>query len=364
MSNKIIEVINLSKKYELHNAEVEGKKTTIDLWALKDVSFNVYEGDSLGIIGPNGSGKSTLLKLLSGITKPSFGEIIIRGKVGSILDIGAGFNQELSGKENIFLNGQLLGFSKKEIKTKYDDIVAFSEIGNFIHEPVKYYSNGMYLRLAFSIIAHLNFDVLLFDEVLSVGDNAFRSKIASFLSTKKTMILVSHNQNEIVNNTNRLITLKAGKIDSTEDFSYFNESADYANNKLLFDGGMININKEEDFNYLYFSFKTEFELPHQYRKSWAIHLKDNLENTITACIGHKDKETRYLNEFISEQSFIFNKKLFRHGNYSFAFYLANNGEYINIKPKKKYYFKLDFNQQIENDECVLCGPIFYPNTIN
>lgn len=211
-----IEVTNVSKVYSLRKRQndFEGKNTN-EHWALNNISFRIKKGESVGIIGPNGSGKSTLLKILAGVTKPSSGEVIIRGKVASILDIGAGFHPELSGRENIFLNGQILGFSKREIQVKYDDIVEFSGIEKFIGEPIKSYSNGMYLRLAFSIMAHLDFDVYLFDEVMSVGDADFsmkaKSKIQELLLTKKTIIFVSHNLSEL-NSMDLFISLENGVI--------------------------------------------------------------------------------------------------------------------------------------------------------
>ncbi len=195
MNNDIvIKVENLSKVYPLqHPYKDENGVLVTEHWALKDVSFEIKKGESVGIIGPNGSGKSTLLKILAGVTKPTSGKVTIKGKVASILDIGAGFHPELSGRENVYLNGQIHGFSKKEIESKFEDIVSFSGIEKFIDEPVKNYSNGMYLRLAFSIMAHMDFDVYLLDEVLSVGDEIFRTKInkkLNFLS--KTFVCVDH----------------------------------------------------------------------------------------------------------------------------------------------------------------------------
>lgn len=199
-----IEVSNLSKKFILRHPLLDENGQVInELWALKDVNFNIKKGESVAIIGPNGSGKSTLLKVLAGVTRPTQGSVKVRGRVASILEIGAGFQHELSGRENVYLNGQILGFSKKEIEEKYAEIVKFSGIEKFIDEPVKNYSSGMYLRLAFSIMAHLDFDVYLFDEVLAVGDANFivksKDKINSLAQAKKTIIYVSHNMQELEN---------------------------------------------------------------------------------------------------------------------------------------------------------------------
>jgi lipopolysaccharide transport system ATP-binding protein len=212
-----IKVTDVSKKYTLKHPKIGANgEETREHWALNSISFEVKKGESVGIIGPNGSGKSTLLKILSGITKPTSGEVEIRGRVASILDIGAGFHPELSGRENVFLNGQLLGFTKQEINQKYDEIVAFSGIGRFIEEPIKNYSNGMYLRLAFSILAHLDFDIYLFDEVMSVGDAEFIQKcdteLKKLVNAKKTILIVSHNINDIVKNCKSSIMMESGHI--------------------------------------------------------------------------------------------------------------------------------------------------------
>jgi len=209
-----IRVNKVSKTFFSRNKENHESKR---FEALTNISFSIKKGESVGIIGPNGSGKSTLLQILAGVTKPTTGNIQIRGGVASILDIGAGFHPELSGRENVFLNGQIHGFSQKEIEAKFDEIVAFSEIEKFIDEPVKNYSNGMYLRLAFSIIAHLEFDIYLFDEVLSVGDESFREKVRYFIQhtlkkKKSTFILVSHNFNEIDAYCSRTFLLEEGKL--------------------------------------------------------------------------------------------------------------------------------------------------------
>ncbi len=252
MSNPIIKVNNLSKRYRIgareranksfREAIVEGitaplrnlgrlrNLTRFDngdeentIWALKDVSFEANKGEVLGIIGKNGSGKSTLLKILSRITEPSSGSAEIRGRVSSLLEVGTGFNPELTGRENIFLNGTILGMRKKEIERKFDEIVAFSEIEKFIDTPVKRYSSGMYVRLAFAVAAHLEPEILLVDEVLAVGDADFQKKclgkMESLAGTGRTVLFVSHNMAAIKNFCPRTILLNQGKIaeDGTTD---------------------------------------------------------------------------------------------------------------------------------------------------
>lgn len=197
-----IRVENVSKIFPLrYPRKDEDGREVFEHTALENISFEIKKGESVGIIGSNGSGKSTLLQILAGITKPTSGSVQICGKVASILDIGTGFHPELSGRENIYLNGQVHGFSKKEIERKIDEIIQFSEVENFIDEPVKNYSNGMYLRLAFSIMIHLDFDVYLFDEVMNVGDVSFREKsnqkLKELQQSNKTFLFVSHQLSEL-----------------------------------------------------------------------------------------------------------------------------------------------------------------------
>jgi lipopolysaccharide transport system ATP-binding protein len=186
------------------------------LWALKDVSFDVKRGESVGIIGRNGAGKSTLLKLLSRITGPTRGSIEIRGRLGSLLEVGTGFHPELTGRENIFLNGAIMGMSRRDINRQYDKIVDFSEVGKFIDTPVKRYSSGMYVKLAFSVAAHMEPDVLLIDEVLSVGDLAFQRKCMDYarrlLARDATLLFVSHNMFTIKAMCDRAIYLTHGQV--------------------------------------------------------------------------------------------------------------------------------------------------------
>jgi lipopolysaccharide transport system ATP-binding protein len=186
------------------------------IWALKDVSFEVKEGEVVGIIGRNGAGKSTLLKILSKITYPTKGYAIVRGSIGSMLEVGIGFHPELTGRENIFLYGTILGMKRKEIERKFDQIVEFSGLSDFIDTPVKYYSSGMYVRLAFATAAHLQTDILLVDEVLAVGDAEFQkrclNKMGEVKKEGRTVLFVSHNIPAILNLCPRAILLDAGKI--------------------------------------------------------------------------------------------------------------------------------------------------------
>ncbi len=229
----IISVKNLSKKFQIREKLpyyslrdsltnlVRGfsKPTGRDddsFWALKDVSFNVYPGEVLGIIGRNGAGKSTLLKILSQITPPTSGTATLEGRVASLLEVGTGFHPELTGRENIYLNGAILGMSRKEVKAKFDEIVDFAEIEKFLDTPVKHYSSGMYMRLAFAVAAHLEPEILIVDEVLSVGDYKFQkkslNKITDIGKRGKTIILVSHNLDAIESMCSRVFLLDKGKV--------------------------------------------------------------------------------------------------------------------------------------------------------
>ncbi len=195
-----------------------GNDATSTIWALKDVSFEVRPGEVVGIIGRNGAGKSTLLKILSRITEPTTGKIELYGRVGSLLEVGTGFHAELSGRENIFLNGSILGMTRSEIEAKFDEIVAFAEIEKFIDTPVKRYSSGMYVRLAFAVAAHLEPEILLLDEVLSVGDTAFQKKCLGKMNAVskegRTVIFVSHNMGTIARICSRGILVAEGKIEA------------------------------------------------------------------------------------------------------------------------------------------------------
>jgi lipopolysaccharide transport system ATP-binding protein len=188
--------------------------TLEDVWALRDVSFEIQRGEAVGIIGRNGAGKSTLLKILSRITEPSTGRVTIKGRVASLLEVGTGFHPELTGRENIYLNGAILGMARSEIKRKFDEIVAFAEVEKFLDTPVKRYSSGMYVRLAFAVAAHLEPEILVVDEVLAVGDISFQKKclgkIAEAGYAGRTAIMVSHNMETINRTCSRAIWLDRG----------------------------------------------------------------------------------------------------------------------------------------------------------
>jgi lipopolysaccharide transport system ATP-binding protein len=238
MSRPIIEVENVSKRYRLgqFNAttlreEVEqffqrfrknGNANDVvnapngsEFWALKDVSFSVQPGEVIGIVGRNGAGKSTLLKILSRVTEPSSGEARIRGRVASLLEVGTGFHPELTGRENVYLNGTILGMTKTEVKAKFDEIVAFAEVEKFLDTPVKRYSSGMYVRLAFAVAAHLEPEILVVDEVLAVGDAEFQKKCLGKMQEVsgehgRTVLFVSHNLAAIRALTQKTLFLKSG----------------------------------------------------------------------------------------------------------------------------------------------------------
>lgn len=195
---------------------VQDEESRDSVWALKDVSFEVEEGKAVGVIGRNGAGKSTLLKILSRVTDPTTGRVLVRGRVGSLLEVGTGFHAELTGRENIYMNGAILGMKRSDIRRRFDEIVAFAEVDRFLDTPVKRYSSGMYLRLAFAVAAHLDPEVLVVDEVLAVGDYGFQKKCLGKMgdSTRdgKTVLLVSHNMPSILNLCSSAVLLDEGRI--------------------------------------------------------------------------------------------------------------------------------------------------------
>ncbi|RYG02271.1 MAG: ABC transporter ATP-binding protein, partial [Chitinophagaceae bacterium] len=270
MSKVVIQVDNLSKQYRLGSIgtgsivhdlnrrwhSLRGKadpylavgeannrtaKSTGDyVWSLRDINFEVERGNVTGIIGRNGAGKSTLLKILSRTTTPTTGSVKIRGRVASLLEVGTGFHPELTGRENIFLNGAILGMSKKEIKRKFDEIVSFSGVEKYVDTPVKRYSSGMYVRLAFSVAAHLESEILIVDEVLAVGDTEFQKKCLGRMKDVsredgRTVLFVSHNMTAIENLCKSAIVLNEGRIhseaaaaDAIRDYLSLNQEASHS----------------------------------------------------------------------------------------------------------------------------------------
>lgn len=234
MEEKII-VNNISIRFRLANDKIMSLKEYVislitsklkynDFWALKDINFEIGKGEVFGIIGKNGAGKSTLLKAISGIIKPTTGNVQVHGNVVPMLELGSGFDFDLSGKENIFLNGAILGYSEEFLKSKYNDIVEYSELAGFINEPLRNYSSGMVMRLAFSIATVINPDILIVDEILAVGDAEFQDKskkrMIELMSGGTTVIFVSHTMSQIREMCNRVLWLDQGTIkmlDSTSN---------------------------------------------------------------------------------------------------------------------------------------------------
>jgi lipopolysaccharide transport system ATP-binding protein len=296
-NNTVIKVEGLSKQYLLNKNKsaksdtlfgnfvssvknlknIASKKEMIDFWALNDVSFEIAAGDRVGIIGRNGAGKSTLLKILSRITPPTKGRIEITGRVASLLEVGTGFHGDLSGRENIYLNGSILGMSKQEIDRKFDAIVEFSEIGKFIDTPVKRYSSGMYVRLAFSVAAHLEPDILIVDEVLAVGDSIFQKKCIDKLNSisreGRTVLFVSHNFAAIESLCNSAILLEKGKLVAQGNvMDVFNKyNSNYKLNDKAFN--LLDIERTEHTQQIVFSDIVFDDMPIKYGTDLKFYLK-------------------------------------------------------------------------------------------
>jgi ABC-2 type transport system ATP-binding protein len=220
-----VDVQSVSKRFRLYHEKYSSLKEKVihagrvpheDLWALRDVSFEVPEGETVGILGRNGSGKSTLLKCICGILQPTSGQVVVRGKLAGLLELGAGFQQELSGRENIYLNGSMLGLSKRAVDRMFDDIVDFAELGQFIDNQVKYYSSGMYVRLGFAVAVNVDPDVLVIDEVLAVGDERFQRKcmerVKQFQREGRTILFVSHSPDLVRSICDRAVVLSDGEM--------------------------------------------------------------------------------------------------------------------------------------------------------
>src|SRR5882762_1711498 len=234
MADTVIELSSVSKRYRLRgggwyvtsikdelgrlSARLFGREAPPrdEFWALRDVSFSLKRGDTLGLIGRNGAGKSTLLKVRSRVTVPTTGSFVTNGRLGSLIEIGAGFHPDLTGRENIFLNGSIMGMTRREVQRKFDQIVAFSEVERFIDTPIKHYSSGMQMRLGFAVAAHTDPDILLIDEILAVGDASFQAKclnkLAELKQQEKTVILVTHNLSNIREHSKRVVWIDHGQV--------------------------------------------------------------------------------------------------------------------------------------------------------
>jgi len=225
MGNVAVDVQDVSKRFRLYHERYNSLKERLihagrtpyeDLWALRDVSFDVKEGETVGILGRNGSGKSTALKCICGVLQPTSGQVVVRGKLAGLLELGAGFQQELSGRENIYLNGSMLGMSKKDVDRVFDDVVEFAELGQFIDNQVKFYSSGMYVRLGFAVAVNVDPDVLVVDEVLAVGDERFQRKcmdrIKTFQKEGRTILFVSHSPDMVRSICDRAVVLSDGNL--------------------------------------------------------------------------------------------------------------------------------------------------------
>lgn len=227
MSRTMIEVQNVTMRFHMNNDKImslkefvtrriRGKITYTDFTALSDVSFSVQKGETLGLIGHNGAGKSTMLKIISGILKPTEGKVIRNGNVVPMLELGSGFDMDLTGRENIFLNGAILGYTEEYLNSKYDEIVAFSELDDFIESPIRNYSSGMLARLAFSVASVIEPEILIVDEILSVGDSEFqkksRERMMKLMGEGTTVLFVSHNLGQIREMCNRVVWLENGKV--------------------------------------------------------------------------------------------------------------------------------------------------------
>ncbi|MEY3501640.1 MAG: hypothetical protein RL308_3313 [Bacteroidota bacterium] len=305
-----ISVRNLSKKYfigkkkdgslvgSIANKMAGTRNNNEEFWALKDVNFEINKGDIVGIIGKNGAGKSTLLKILSQITKPTAGKIIINGRIASLLEVGTGFHPELTGRENIYLNGTILGMTRKEVKAKFDEIVAFSGVEKFIDTAVKHYSSGMYVRLAFAVAAHLEPEILIIDEVLAVGDAEFQKKCLGKMKDVarqgRTVLFVSHHLGSIKQLCSKGILLENGEVKSIGEIndvivSYQNSS--FKNEKYLVKESSkdyflseAGIEKEQNEFYcnenIVFNFTIKYNKDLDKNKYLLIRIVDELENVI------------------------------------------------------------------------------------
>lgn len=297
MNNTAIKIENLSKVYKLYDNPIDSLKEALhpfrkkyhrDFYALRDISFEVKKGDNLGIVGRNGAGKSTLLKILTRVLTPSSGNLTVNGKVSSLLELGTGFNPEFTGIENIYFSSTIMGYSKEEIDNKLDDIISFADIGNFINQPVKTYSSGMYVRVAFAVAINVDPDILIVDEALSVGDAYFQfkcmNKMKSLIASGKTLIFVSHDPTAIKTICKSAILLDNGRI---IDRGEPKEVIDFYNGLILKD-----------------THQGDSELRLEKLKKLQLEIKDNnkKEQSIITATNTDKKEVSKDNDIIDDSS--------------------------------------------------------------
>lgn len=343
MSDTVIKVENVSKKFTKtmkHLITYGGMDITRDFigiksktdrlrkgefWALNDIGFELRKGETLGLIGANGSGKTTLLKLINGIFMPDNGKITVKGRVGALIAIGAGFHSMLTGRENVYVNGQILGMSKREIDKKFDEIVEFSEIGDFIDAPVKHYSSGMFVRLGFSVAVHCEPDILLIDEVLAVGDLSFRNKsmrkMTEMREKANAIVFISHNLEQVRNLCSRVIVLDKGEMfhDGDTDESIINyQDLTYKNN--------LNINNKKEMN--------NFNYDNEIIKIINLGIEKN--NSKVNKIECNDPLIMYVEFFVKKkiEGIVFSFAIFSEENFQRCIHVISN-DY------KKRFFKLE-----------------------
>jgi lipopolysaccharide transport system ATP-binding protein len=380
----VIKVENISKKYSIVNVEKEltlrdklfnkfrakkedRKSAMRNFWALKNIDFKINQGEVVGIIGSNGAGKSTLLKVISRITTPTTGRISISGNVSSLLEVGTGFHPELSGKDNIFLNGAILGMNRREIVKRFDEIVFFSGIEKFLNTPVKHYSTGMYLRLAFSVAAHLESDILLVDEVLAVGDIEFQKKCLQKMgdivkNTKKTIIFVSHNLAAIQKLCSKSILLEGGElIDYAETGhvidKYLGESFEDKSGKIEKDNHkyvqITNVKVASGFkdncSFLDLVQPFEIRIDYEIRKSIEdknyvfVEIYDAKNNLIINSYDVDSNEIYYSSRNVGHYKTIFKfpKNLFNEAEYRLRIGCGAPGKYSNSEQKELFFDQSD-----------------------
>lgn len=379
--NSIVSVSSISKKYQLPLSKKEASNSFLnnfftkrkyeEYWAVNDVSFTLNKGDKLGIIGNNGAGKSTLLKILSKITKPTTGKVNIQGKVASLLEVGTGFHPELSGRDNIYLNGAILGMSKKEITQQFDEIVEFAgdQIIKFLDTPVKRYSSGMYVRLGFAISAHLDPEILIVDEVLAVGDADFQkkslSKMKEVASKEKTILFVSHNLTAVANLCNKTLHLEKGYVKQFGETGEVlnNYLSAMQNNLLLQDFEDVNLSPGNDLVRLKYAKLTPSLIGSQLiadvRSSLKIdiefwNLLDNQNLNISLhiyastgeCIFNVGTEPKILNKGVVQASLLIPSYFLNDGNYIASFMIVKDKSIVLFNFEEVFNFEIaDYREE-------------------